>query len=369
MSLKKTAYFLIIICIATWIVFIGRSILSPIMFAIFFAFMLKPICDKIDTKITNPYISISIAFLSITIPVLIILGFFSSQLIAVVNDLPDIGAKIERGAKTGLKELSGLLGISIQQTETMLSQNMQGSVSSLTSGLTLSISVIANIFLCFIYTFLFLLYRKSFKEFLVIQVEQSKRTAFVELLSRIQGVAQSYLNGKLVVMLLLGILNSIGLFAIGLDYAIFWGFLAAVLAIIPYVGTFLGGFLPLMFSIATAGSMTEPLLVLTLFTIIQAIEGNFITPYIVGNSVNVNALAAIIALILGGTLWGIAGMILSIPILAIFNIIFKEIDSLKPLSILIGDDIYEKEGVFKKKFDRKKFRIKEVFVQDSSTKA
>ena len=118
-------------------------------------------------------------------------------------------------------------------------------------------------------------------------------------------------------MLILGVLNSFGLWLIGIDYPVFWGFLGAFLAIIPYIGTAIGGLLPFLYALATTSTLWQPMAVIGWFVLVQQIEGNLITPKVLGSSVKVNPFAAIFALFFGGYLWGIPGLIL-----AIFYMIF-----------------------------------------------
>ncbi|MFW6226956.1 MAG: AI-2E family transporter, partial [Bacteroidota bacterium] len=156
--------------------------------------------------------------------------------------------------------------------------------------------------------------------------------------------------------LILGALNGTGLWLIGLDYPFLFGYFAAFLAIIPYIGTFIGGLIPTTYAIIYTDSLWTPLMVVALYSGIQALEGNILTPKIVGSKVSINPLFALIALITGGFMWGIAGMILFIPSLAILKVIFDQVDSLKPYGALLSSDFGNKnKRIFQKisnKFSR-----------------
>ena len=126
-------------------------------------------------------------------------------------------------------------------------------------------------------------------------------------------------------MLILASLNSIGLWALDVPYPLFLGFLTAAFSIIPYIGVVVGGVLVLAVSYAAQGSLSTLALIAALFAVIQFIEGNFITPYVVGNKVNINSFMAILVLLAGGQLWGIAGMIIAIPTTAAISIFAKQL--------------------------------------------
>src|SRR5690606_11263493 len=108
---------------------------------------------------------------------------------------------------------------------------------------------------------------------------------------------------------------------LGIPYAVFFGVLAALLAVIPYVGVLLGSVPPVLIALLMTDSLFYPAAVIVLFVVVQTLEGNFITPKIVGDQVSINPLAAIVALVTGGFVWGAIGMILSIPIVGVIKVV------------------------------------------------
>ncbi len=369
-SIQKLAYFLIVLCLLTYILIIGKNILAPIVFGAIFAFILKPLCGKFEKYVFNRPIAITLSFIIMLFPVVILVYFFSMQFIDVFQNLDSISEKIKNGVQGIFDVINTQFGISRKEGEAIISENtsnlIQTPISYLGTTLSLSSNFLVNVFLTVIYTFLILLYRTSFKQFYLIQFGDRIKDDAEEVLNRIQKVIQKYLYGLSLVIIILSVLNSLGLSIIGIDYAIFWGCLAAFLAIIPYIGTALGGLLPFLYAFATTDNYWQPLSVIVLFTIVQFIEGNLITPKVVGSSIKINPLVAITSLIIGGSVWGMAGLILSLPIIAIIRIIFTQIDYLKPVAVLLGDKIYEKNDVFEEKFDKEKFRIFNFFKKKKS---
>ena len=133
----------------------------------------------------------------------------------------------------------------------------------------------------------------------------------ISILTKIYEVVHSYLTGLVTVTLIVGTLNTIGLLVLGIDYAVFFGFLAAALLVIPFIGILIGSILPIIIALITKDSPMYAVGVAGVFVFVQFLEGNFITPQIVGSKVSINGLVAIIALLLGSALWGLAGMALS----------------------------------------------------------
>jgi predicted PurR-regulated permease PerM len=164
------------------------------------------------------------------------------------------------------------------------------------------------------------------------------------MLKRVQEVGQKYLSGMLILIVILGFANSIGLWIIGIDSPFLFGFMAAVLSIIPYVGTTIGASIPVLYAFMSHDSLWVPLTVAILFWSIQVIESNFLNPKIVGSSIQVNALAAILSLIIGASVWGIAGMILFLPFAAMLKVVCDQYEELQPIAMLIGSENYRSES-------------------------
>jgi len=209
------------------------------------------------------------------------------------------------------------------------------------------------LFLIPLYMFFFLLYRKFFVYF-IYKAFPKKNNHFLKIiLDKLYQVQKSYLNGLFTVMIIVGILNSIGLLLLGIENAIFFGFFASLLLLIPYIGIIIGSLLPALVAIATKDSAWYAVGVIAIFGFVQFLEGNFITPKITGSKVSVNSFIAIISLILFSMLWGTAGMILALPITASLKIVFDNTPGLKAYGFLIGEP--EEEFIQSKSSTRLKY--------------
>ncbi|EMR00782.1 AI-2E family transporter [Cesiribacter andamanensis] len=208
-----------------------------------------------------------------------------------------------------------------------------------------------------VYIFLLLLYRARFKNFIIQYTPEERRDKAHEIIVRSAHVAKDYLGGRLLLMIILAVFYCVGLSVIGIEQAIFFGVLAAILGIIPFVGNILGAILPISMALINDGTSTA-LAVVGLFTVVQLIENYLLEPMVVGKKVDLNAFFAIAIVILGEMLWGISGAILAMPVLGIAKIIFDNIKQLEPLGYLIGEDKNESDsGLSKKLVDK----IKGIF--------
>jgi len=187
-----------------------------------------------------------------------------------------------------------------------------------------------------IYTALFLYSRNTFFYFLKALAGEKYKLRLQTILHKTTRTYHLYIKGMVLVYLIVGVLNSIGLLALGVNHAFLFGMMTAVMTIIPYVGIVISALLPISLAWITIGSIWVPLAIVAVFIFVQYLEANVIFPNVVGAQLNVNALATLISIIAGGIIWGVSGMILFIPFLAILKIIAEEVDGFEPLRILLS---------------------------------
>lgn len=364
-NLQRIAYLLVILALSTYIVIIAKSLLVPIAFSALFAFLLLPACRKIESWLPYRPGAIVLSMLVALLPVLVAIGLFSYQLTTVLQDMPSISGQLKKGISHLFNLAERYLELDSTSMEEWLRTNLTTILDTplqlLGNSLTSSTAVLAGVLLTTLFTFFALLYRTALKNFALAQTPKHVREEATHILEQVQHVAQEYLYGLLLVIIILGILNSIGLWIIGINYAVFWGFLAAFLAIIPYIGTTLGGIFPFIYAIATTSTFWQPAAVALLYAGVQALEGNIITPKVVGNSVSINPMAAILSLFAGGLIWGISGLILALPMIAIMKVIMDHITPLQPFSELLGSGLSKKSDIFFEKYDKEEYRFMSYF--------
>jgi predicted PurR-regulated permease PerM len=190
-----------------------------------------------------------------------------------------------------------------------------------------------------VYVFIILYYQPLILEFIRQLFGSQNQLKVVLIVSQTKVVVQHYLTGLIIEFAIVAILNSTALLILGIDFAIFLGVLGALLNLIPYIGGVIAVALPMMVAIVTTSTGMYAIYVLILYIVIQAIDNNYIVPIIVSSKVKINALFSIIVVIAGNTLWGVSGMILSIPLLAIVKLTFDHINSLKPWGYLLGNSM------------------------------
>jgi predicted PurR-regulated permease PerM len=194
-----------------------------------------------------------------------------------------------------------------------------------------------------VYSFLILYYRRMLTNVLYHVFRSENKAVIREILVETIHAYYNFIKGMLLVYLIVGILNSLGLYIIGIPHPFLFGFIASILTFIPYVGIFISSLLPITVSWITFNSIWYPIGVIMVFSIVQILEAYIIFPYAVGSRLKINTLIIILVIIIGGILWGPAGMILFIPFISIAKLIADRTASLKTLSLLLGNGEAKKE--------------------------
>lgn len=331
----------------------ARNFLYPIFFAILLAYLLYPLANFLEK---NRVPRILANLISIILGIIVVAGgvfFIYSQLRIFVEDFPTLKMQALANVDTLEKWITETFGVSsLEQHEWVrerLSEFFESGAKFFGDAFTATTSTIAKIGLMPVYVFFMLYYRNKFKEFILQLVPNEKHQKTEKILSDVSFVTERYMSGVFVVVLILCILNSIGLMIVGLKYAILLGIISALFNFIPYFGTLIGGIVPLLYTLVISPHPEKAVGVIIFFIIIQFIENNILTPNITGGNVQLNPFITILSIIVGGMIWGIPGMFLIVPFLAMFKIFCEYVDGMQPYAYILGTRGTEKHALTKDK--------------------
>jgi len=337
----KASLFLIGLVAFTAILYIARSIIIPIVFSIIFAILLHPVVNFFVRFKVNRIVAI---VFTLFLTSLTLFGFFAllfSQASQFSDTWPQLVDKFTETLNEAISGISGYFDINPLKIHSWITKTKDEflNVSNEAIGQTLlSVGgVIMVLFLIPVYVFLMLYYHPIIIEFIHRLFRETHQTQVKEIVSQTKSVIHQYLVGLLIEAVIVAIMNISVLLILGVDYAVLLGIIGALLNVIPYIGGLVGVALPMMVALATKTSGWYPIYVMAGYYIIQLIDNNYIVPYIVASKVKINALFSIIVVFIGNALWGVPGMFLSIPLIAIVKLIFDHIDSLRPWGFLLGD--------------------------------
>tara|TARA_R110002020_G_scaffold204955_2_gene409302 strand:+ start:887 stop:1954 length:1068 start_codon:yes stop_codon:yes gene_type:complete len=333
---------MIFIIVLVFFLIVGKSLLVPLFMGGFFAILFTPLSIWLESKKVPRILSCVISLLMMTALVGGLLTFIISNVANFTKDFDDVSGRLTEYATqldTWAMETFSYDTALQEKTNTDYLKNLLTKNSSSIGDFAMrTVGSMTGLVLIPVFMFFFLLYRNHLTH-VIIHIYKNKDPELVKMrIVSLRKVILNYIVGVVKVMGILAILNITAFSLLGIKHAVFFGTLGAILNIIPYVGPFFGAMLPMVYSFLTKDSLFYPAGVLVSYQVIQMIEGNFLTPKIVGGNVNLNAFITFLGLIVGGSIWGVAGMILVIPAMAILREIFDLSDSTRPFAILLGEE-------------------------------
>jgi predicted PurR-regulated permease PerM len=358
--LERVNQNLLLVVLLGIVLWFGKQFLVPLMLGALLAMLMAPVCRSLDEKGLRRglscaiciFILVSVIAAMFTVVFLQISSFAENftQLQEKANELyGQFQAFVEEQFRIDKKEQKVIMEEQVQGGNGG-SGGGTGMVGTIVTGFT---STMVTMVLMLVYTFLFLYGKEKFETFFIRLYHDEDTEKVRTIVGKISLVGQKYLAGRAMSIMILATLYSIALLLIGIENALLLGGIAALLTIIPYVGSTLGGGFPFLMALITEDSFTPALLVAGSIILIQTIDNYFIEPNVVGGEVNLSALASILAIIAGGLIWGVAGMILFIPVFGILKIIFDHVEPLKPLGYIIGDGNGDNPSKIKEWFRQK----------------
>lgn len=329
--------------LVVFILYIGRTLFIPLGFALLLSFIFYPMCRSMESRKMPRSLSIGIILL-----ILVLFGALLGLLLGVsISQFGQQWAKISEKLSSSFLLFTNFLNteylITIEQQDEMIKKFLQDSMSYIfpfvrdtivLSAASLTLLLLVPFFVAFI-----LFYREILVGAILAALPSDWHENFKSILRETVTTYYHFIKGMSVVYLCVGVLNSLGLWALGIPNALFFGFLASVLTFIPYLGIMIGGSLPIAIAWTSSDSMWLPLAVLAVFVFVQYLEANIIFPWAVSYNLKINTFATFLAIIIGGLIWGGAGMILFLPFAAVLKIIADRTESLAPIAIFLGTEL------------------------------
>ncbi len=340
-KLADFSNYLLITFIILCILYFGRSLFIPLSFSLLISFILYPICNWLINKGLSKSVSIFVALSAITILLVLIFYLLINQIINFKNEWELLNQKlIELQKNIGLYMVNNL-GLSEIKHHEIFENMVKNFTNQLLSFFQNSVfafsSSFFNLIIIPIFTALILFHNKLLVNALYYLFPIEKRAIVHEILVETVHAYYNFIKGMIIVYFVVGVLNSLGLWAIGIPRPFLFGFIASILTFIPYVGIIISSLLPISIAWLTYNSIWYPIGVVIVFGFVQLLEANVIFPKAVGNRLQINTLAIIVMIIIGGIIWGASGMILFIPFASIAKLIADRTKSLKGLAMLLGN--------------------------------
>ncbi|MDQ6762063.1 MAG: AI-2E family transporter [Bacteroidota bacterium] len=339
-----------------YLLYVLKAILIPIAFATMIAILLNPFVNWLRQKKVPNIAAIIIALLATILLVAGIMVFISSQIVKFTHNMPALQEKFAMLFHHFQLWLQDNYSLTLEKQQQLLSDAGANLKPLIGQTLGTVLGTLSVIVLLPIYIFLMLFYKTLILNFLyeIFSEQNSKHVSNV--LKETKSAIQSYMVGLLLEALIVAIMNSAALMLLGVKYSVLIGVIGALLNILPYIGGIIAIAIPLLIATVTKDGFSTQIGIIIAYMVIQFIDNNILVPRIVSSKVKINALVSIVIVLLGAAVWGVAGMFLSIPFVAVLKIIFDRVNELRPWGKLLGDEVpvYHKGQLWTFRSKRKK---------------
>jgi predicted PurR-regulated permease PerM len=326
-----------------------RDILVPLAFALLLAVLLNPFTIFLEKHRFPQIAAIAVAILiamffiaGITYFLFMEFKGFSGEWPVFKQKFGILFNKLQHFARTDF-------GINTKKQNEYISQAEAGMKPVLATAMGTVLGGLEMAFLLPVYAFLLLYYKKLIVNFLFELFADADEKEVGVVLTQTKGAIQNYMFGLLLEALIIATLNTVALLILGVPYAILLGVIGALLNILPFIGGILAVVFPILVATATRDGFSTQFWIIISYATIQFVDNHFLVPYIVASKVRINALVSIVIVLMGGALWGISGMFLSIPVLGVLKIIFDRMPEMKPWGLLIGMEVPTKRRKLSRK--------------------
>lgn len=339
----KLACVLFILIALTYVVIVAKEILSPLIFSCLFSILLLPVASFFENKLHLPRSAASmVAVLGLLACIGLLIYVIGSQISGLASDWPQFQDQLHKSQNDLMSWIRSSFHVTKHKQETFVANTTNKVVASSGSVVGATLLSLSSILLflvfTFIYTFFFLLYRKLIMRFLESVFQEDNKKVVHEIIERVQLMIRKYIIGLLIEMAIVATVVSLTFMFLGVKYAILLGLITGLFNIIPYIGIFSALIVSSAVTFATAPSQTTVIYVMITLVVTHLIDSNVLLPLVVGSKVRINALITVLGVIIGEMVWGIPGMFLSIPVIAVLKIIFDRVESLKSWGIILGDE-------------------------------
>ncbi|HET6253586.1 MAG TPA: AI-2E family transporter [Puia sp.] len=322
-----------------------RGILIPFSFALFLAILLNPLMERLLAWQVPRVMAITLSLIAAILAISGIWYFLANQIMQFTDQLPLLQKKATELIVRLQEYLVREFDIPIEKTNSYLAE-ARGAIRPLLGRLLGSMAgTMGTVLLLPVYTFLLLYYKNLILNFLYDIFAEQNAEEVSTVLQQVRGAIQSYMYGLLIEALIVATLNTIALLILGVQYAVLMGVLGALLNVLPFFGGILAALLPIMVATITKDGYNTQIGIAISYMIIQFTDNHFLIPYIVSAKVRINALLSVVAVLLGGAVWGLAGMFLSIPFIGVLKIVFDRIPEMQPWGRLLGDKVEPRKTV------------------------
>ncbi|WP_301929698.1 AI-2E family transporter [Ferruginibacter sp.] len=344
----KLAMILIILIAGGYLCILGKEVLSPLIFAMLIAIVLLPIASFLERRFKfHRSAAAGVSVVLMIVFVGLIFYMVGAQIADLGSDWPLFKLQLAASLKDFQHWISSTFHVNMAKQMAYVNSATSDLLTESTSVIGATVLSVSSMLLFLVFTmintFFMLFYRRHIVRFLVVVCNEENAMVVYDIIAQVQYIIRKYIVGLLLEMAIVATVLCIVFWLLGIKYAMLLGIITGLFNIIPYIGIFTALLFSILVTFATAAGTTKILLVLVAVVIMHLIDSNVLLPMIVGSKVKINGLITLLGVIIGEMMWGVPGMFLSIPVIAIAKIVFDRVESLHPWGFLLGDEKDEQQ--------------------------
>lgn len=339
-NIAQTLQILQVTVFGAAVLYFGKTLFIPLFMGLLIAMIMYPVSRSMEKRGLAKTLSVTVSITIVIVIFAALIGLLVWQLRTFIHDWPLMASKVDQSFRQVQHWLADNFSITLEVQDGWLHNQADNIISILGPAVqgtvTVTISTIFMLFMTPVFAALFLYHRQIFVQVLRRYAGPAFEGRLNAILGKVIDTYFNYIKGMMMVYLIVGILNTIGLLALGIPHALLFGMLTAIMTIIPYFGIIVSALLPISAAWAVHESIWYPLGVIGVFSLVQYLEANVIFPKVVAAQLNVSTWATLVAILAGGIIWGVAGMVLFIPFVAILKIAADHMEEWNALRLLLS---------------------------------
>ena len=334
----------------------GKQIIMPLLMAFIASLVLLPVYRFLKRNKTPESLAIFLSILLMVLVICLIIFFIISQVKPLVNNFDQIKQNVLNHINSISTWFSNRTSISTTQQTIFVDSQIRKFMDSAGNFIGSAVGSAGSVLIFFgllpVYTFLIIFYKDILRKFVFYWFPANAHLKVQDVIHETESIIKSYIVGLLIQFTYMTVLLSGLLILFGIKHAMLIAIVFAILNLIPYIGALFGNLIGVLLTLSSSPDLNPVIVVLLVIALVQFLDNNILMPVVVGSKIKINALASLAGVFIGGSLAGISGMFLSLPLIAILKIIFDHTEHFKQWGILFGDERPGKKlpgGFFRKK--------------------
>jgi len=342
-AMPSLVHGMLLLLLSGWLLHTGRSVLVPVAFGMVVVYVIVGLAQALERlPVLGRVLPVQLRYVLSIALIIYVVTALAYLVMSSRDSVIALAPQYQKSLLTIIQKGAVFLRIEGEPTWTTLRTDLfsQINLQRLLGSMVVSVSsIVASVFIVLLYATFLLLEQRTFTEKLSkLSTDPRGVQRILDVTGDINRRVGSYLALKTMISILLGVVCWAIMAFFGLEFAPFWAALITLLNFVPYIGSLLAVLFPVVMSVVQFENLGTVLWLLMSLTLAQFVIGNFIDPYLMGNSLNLSPFAILVSLAIWTELWGIPGAFLAVPLTAVIAIVLSSFRETRPIAVMLSRD-------------------------------